>query len=119
MKELLQKQERNNQDFVLIISTAKNIGEAEKLAALLVKERLAACVSLSSPVTSVYRWRDNVEIEKEVTLFIKTIGRNYEKVEEMILDNHVYEVPEIICLPIINGEPNYLNWIEENTKVQD
>jgi len=114
MKELL-KQQKNNTDFVLILSTAKNIGEAEKLAALLVKERAAACVSLSSPVTSVYRWRDNVEIEKEVTLFIKTIVENYKKVEELILNNHKYEVPEIICLPIIDGEPNYLNWIVENS----
>lgn len=118
MKET-KKQERNNQDFILIISTVNNIGEAEKLAALLVKERAAACVSFSSPVTSVYRWRENVEVEREVMLFIKTIYGNYKKVEELILENHIYEVPEIICLPIINGHEKYLDWVTDNTISHD
>ncbi len=110
-------QEHSKEKFILIISTANSLDEAEKMAELLVKEKTAACVSISSPVLSVYQWRDNVETEKEVMLFIKTVEGNYQKVERMILENHSYEVPEIIALPIVNGEEKYLRWLRDNSKV--
>ena len=106
----------NKQEFVLIISTTNNPDEAEKLAGLLVGERVAACVSISSPVTSIYRWQNNVEREQEIMLLIKTVKDKYEDVKKLILKNHSYEVPEIIMLPIIRGEEKYLQWIIDNTK---
>ena len=69
-------------EFILIVSTVNNPAEAKKLAGLLVEEKAAACVSVSSPVTSVYRWKSNVETEEEIMLFIKTVKNNYEKVEK-------------------------------------
>lgn len=104
------------EEFILIISTANNSDEAKKLAELIVKEQAAACVSVSSPVLSVYRWKSNVETEKEVMLFIKTVKNNYQRVEQLIIKNHSYEVPEIIALPITQGEERYLQWILDNTK---
>lgn len=105
-----------NTEFILIISTASNTDEAGKIAGILVGEQVAACVSISSPVTSVYRWKSNVETEQEVMLFIKTVKSNYKTVERLIRQNHSYEVPEIIFLPIISGEGKYLQWISDNTK---
>lgn len=102
-------------EFILVICSAKNQEEASKLAELLVKERAAACVSVSAPVTSVYRWKGNIETEQEVTLFIKTVKNNYKLVERLIRENHSYEVPEIIAVPIIQGEENYLQWLIDNT----
>ena len=101
-----------------MISTASNADEAKKLADLLVGQQAAACVSISSPVTSVYRWKSSVETEQEVMLFIKTVAANYKTVEKLIRQNHSYEVPEIITLPIISGEEKYLQWISDNTKIE-
>lgn len=108
----------HNTEFILVISTANNAEEAKKLAGLIVSEKAAACVSISSPVTSVYRWKNKVETEQEVMLFIKTVQENYKTVERLIRKNHSYEVPEIIALPIISGEEKYLRWISDNTKIE-
>lgn len=108
--------ENNKQEFILIISTTNNPAEANKLAGLLVEEKAAACVSISSRVTSVYRWKSNVEREEEIMLFIKTVKDNYKKVETLIVENHSYEVPEIISLPLTGGEEKYLQWIVDNTE---
>jgi len=107
--------EKNKEEYTLIISTINSLEEAEKLAEMLVKEKTAACVSVSSPVLSIYRWKDNVETEKEVMLFIKTTRENFPKVERLILENHSYEVPEIIAIPILYGEKRYLTWLSANT----
>jgi periplasmic divalent cation tolerance protein len=104
-------------EFILVISTAKNPDEASRLAELLVKEEAAACAAVSSPVMSVYRWKGNIETEQEVMLFIKTVKDNYNLVERLIRENHSYEVPEIIALPIIQGEEKYLQWMIDNTVV--
>lgn len=107
----------NNREFILIISTTNNPDEAKKLAELLVRERAAACVSISSPVTSIYRWQKKVEEEQEIMLFIKTVKDNYEIVERLISENHSYEVPEIISFPLTQGEEKYLQWLLDNTKI--
>lgn len=103
----------NEEEFILIVTTTNKPDEAEKLAGLLVKEKKAACVSISSPVKSVYRWQGNVEIEAEIMLFIKTLKANYQQVERLIRENHGYDVPEIIALPIVRGEEQYLSWLRE------
>lgn len=103
----------SKEEFVLIITTANKVEEAEKLAALLVEEQKAACVSISSPVKSVYRWQGNVEIEPEIMLFIKSLKTNFREIEQLILENHSYDVPEIIAIPIVQGENKYLSWLRE------
>ncbi|MCK4763290.1 MAG: divalent-cation tolerance protein CutA [Candidatus Aminicenantes bacterium] len=104
---------KGREEFILIVTTVGKPDEAEKLAGMLVKERKAACVSISSPVKSVYRWQGNVEVEAEIMLFIKTVKANYQKVEQLIRENHSYDVPEIIALPIVQGEVKYLQWLRE------
>ena len=112
-----EEQEKINskKEYLLIITTVNNADEAVKLSELLVKEQAAACVSISSPVTSVYTWKGNVETEKEVMMFIKTVKENYKNVEKLILENHSYEVPEIIALPVTGGEEKYLQWVSNGS----
>jgi periplasmic divalent cation tolerance protein len=107
----------NNIKYIVIITTTNDHEEAKLLASLLVEEKAAACVTISSPVTSFYRWQGSVEQEGEFMLLIKTIEDNYQKVETAIKENHHYEVPEIIALPIGFGEDSYLKWIRENTEI--
>ena len=105
-------------EFIIVITTTNNAEEAEKLAGLLVGQKAAACVSISSAITSLYRWKNNVEKEQEFMLLIKTVKGNYQAVERLIRQNHSYEVPEIIALPVISGEEKYLHWLAENTKIE-
>lgn len=88
--------------------------EAEQLAEILVKQQLAACVQVVR-INSTYRWQGKIQQEPEYLLLIKTRGNLYRKVEAAILENHKYQLPEILCIPIVVGLDRYLNWIEENT----
>jgi periplasmic divalent cation tolerance protein len=101
--------------YCIVLTTTATREEADKIAALLLENRLAACVQIS-PVTSVYRWKGNVERENELRLVIKTTDELYDKVEKLIKENHSYEVPQIVKTPITGGLPEYLDWIAEETK---
>jgi periplasmic divalent cation tolerance protein len=98
-----------------VLSTVPDIKKARILAGLLVSRRLAACVQILPGLESHYRWRGKKEISKEVLLLIKTCSSNYKKLEKTLLENHPYEVPEILCLPITKGSRSYLNWISAET----
>ncbi len=97
--------------YCCIVSTAPSLKKARQLAGFLVSKRLAACVQILPDLESHYRWRGKKETSKEVLLLIKTKASLYKKVEKLILQNHPYEVPEIICLPITKGSKTYLDWI--------
>lgn len=101
--------------YCCVLSTVSGIKKARILAGLLISKRLAACVQILPGLESHYRWRGKKETSKEVLLFIKTQASNYKKLEKTLLENHPYEVPEIICLPIIKGSRSYLDWIAKET----
>ena len=101
--------------YCMISTTAGSQAEAEKLANLLVRERLAACVQITQ-VFSVYTWKEDVQQAKEWLLLIKTSADLYEAVEDAVQAHHSYETPEIICLPITQGFMPYLQWIDDNTQ---
>jgi len=90
--------------------------EGAKLAEALVEEKLAACVQVSSPVTSVYRWEGKIEHSQEVLLFVKTETGRIRSIKEFLLKEHPYEVPEFITLPITDGLPRYLKWIDTSLR---
>jgi len=83
------------------------------MAGLLVSRRLAACVQILPGLESHYRWKGKKETSHEVFLLIKTKISVYKKLEKTLLQNHPYDVPEIICLPMIRGSKAYLDWINE------
>ena len=85
---------------------------AKSIAKVLVEQRLAACVQVL-PIESVYIWQDKVCDENEVMLFIKSKTELFDKIVAAIRDNHTYEVPEIIKVPITGGLPEYQKWIED------
>ena len=99
----------------VILCTAGSRAEAERLADALVGERLAACVNLIGPITSVYRWRGAVERAEEILLVVKTRRMRAGAVAKRIRALHSYEVPEVIVLPIAGGAADYLAWIAAAT----
>jgi periplasmic divalent cation tolerance protein len=101
-------------DIVLILSTAPDRAEAERIAEALVTEKLAACVQLSA-IDSIYRWQGAIERAAEVRLAIKTRAELAPQVEARIKALHSYDLPEIVILPINGGSADYLDWIAAET----
>ena len=101
-------------DKIVVLVTAGNADEAKRIARALVEQRLAACVNLMNPVESVYRWEGKVAEDAEVLLVVKTSRALFGEVRRVVEQLHSYHVPEVICLPIIDGSPNYLNWLAES-----
>lgn len=103
-------------DKVVILVTAANRDECKKIARHLVEKRLAACVNISQPIESVYRWEGQIAEEGEFLLIIKSIRELFTEIKTEISKLHSYHTPEIICLPVIDGSRNYLQWISDSVR---
>jgi len=97
--------------YIQVMSTVPNQAAATRIAGLLVEARLAGCVQIIGPVTSMYRWQGKVESASEILLLIKSRQDLFPAVVEVITANHPYEVPEILAVPVVAGGPAYLNWL--------
>lgn len=106
------------EQYLITFCTTPNKQVAKKLAQMLVEEHLAACCNILPNITSVYIWKGAVQNEQESLLIIKTTKNKFRRLEQRILENHPYEVPEIIALPIGEGNRNYLKWINEHVESQ-
>lgn len=102
-------------EFIQVTTAIDSKEKAQQLAEALVKNRLAACVHVSGPITSTYWWQGQLEIAEEWVCVAKTRKELYEDVAEMIKRLHSYDEPEIIALPIIAGSQSYLDWIVQET----
>jgi periplasmic divalent cation tolerance protein len=109
------RNELAHSDHVLVMTTLPDEASARVLARHLVERRLAACVSISPAVQSIYRWQGAIEEANEVMLLINTTRSRYDELEVAIRHAHPYEVPEIIAVPVTAGLPAYLGWIEQQT----
>ena len=102
-------------DVVLVLTTFPiDPDEANVFARMLVEERLAACVNVHSPVTSIYRWEGAIEEAVERQLTIKTTTARVEALKARIKELHPYDVPEILVVRIADGGDEYLRWVGEN-----
>ncbi len=99
--------------YIVVLVTVGSVGEADKLGCSLVEERLAACVNRVGPIQSVYRWQGRIEEEEEYLLIIKTREDLFARLKTRIVSLHSYSVPEIIALPIVEGNESYLQWLGE------
>lgn len=95
-----------------VTTTVGSRDDAESLAALLVEEKLAACVQFW-PISSVYRWKGQVESASEHLLVAKTRTSAVARLVSRIRENHSYELPEVLVTPIEDGSPDYLKWVSD------
>ena len=96
---------------VLVLTTVIGEGHPEALARVLVEERLAACVNLLPPMTSIYRWQGTVAQEQEHLLLIKTTRPRLDALRARLHALHPYEVPEFLVLAVAGGSERYLDWV--------
>lgn len=102
-------------ELIVVLCTAPNEATAQRLAAGLVEERLAACVNVISGVKSFYRWQGKIEAEPEIQLVIKTRKGRFDALAAWIKANHPYEVPEIVAIPAQRVSEEYLAWATNET----
>ncbi len=88
---------------------------AERIANHLVDQHLAACVTVTSPVISVYQWQGKLETAEESMLLIKSSRAAYSALEQELVTIHPYELPEIVAVSVEHGLPGYLQWVEQCT----
>lgn len=106
-------------DKIVVLSTCANEEEAERLARLLVDQRLAACVNVIPGIRSYYCWKGAVEAASECLLIVKSSRDLFASLTAVLEKAHSYEVPEALAIPIVDGAANYLNWLGANLRSQD
>ena len=101
---------------ILVLTSLPDGDSARRLARELVEARLAACVQIGAPVESLYHWRGRLETATEVPVAIKTRSAAWPDLERAIRASHPYELPEIVAVPIVDALPDYLAWIDAETR---
>lgn len=101
---------------VVVFITAKDKEEARKISDRLVGDKLVACVNIVDPIESIFRWEGKVDRSSEALLILKTRKFLFKKLIKAVKSVHSYSVPEIIALPIVDGNKDYLKWINDSTK---
>ena len=99
-------------DARIMLTTAGNREEADRLARAIVERELAACVNIVGPMKSVYRWKGKIESADEFLLIIKSTEDAFDRIRDAVRELHSYELPEFIELAITRGEGKYLSWLE-------
>lgn len=102
-------------EVVVVLITFPIDADAGRFAATLVEERCAACVSILPEVESIYRWEGRVERARERQLLVKTRRDGVDRLRRRAGELHPYDTPEFLVLPVADGDPRYLEWVEAMT----
>jgi periplasmic divalent cation tolerance protein len=98
--------------YIIVLVTTTNKQEAENIVQQLLKEHLIACANIVGPVSSFFRWSNEIEKAEEYLVFMKSRENIFEKLTKKVKKLHSYEVPEIVALPIVEGSKAYLGWLD-------
>lgn len=102
-----------SESYRVVLTTAGSAAQAEAIARALVESRSAACVNVVPGVRSYFRWKGELSREEELLLVIKTEARLFDDVRRVIRETHDYDLPEVIAIPVQDGDADYLSWISE------
>lgn len=101
-------------EYRLVYITTSSEAEAHRIGRNLVEQRLAACANIIPGMRSVYRWKGEICEDNEVVLLAKTTAAKLADLTESVLQQHSYECPCIVAIPLEAGNPAYLTWIGES-----
>ena len=104
--------------YLQILTTVGKREDAERIAQTLVQTRLAGCVQIVGPISSIYWWKSKIEKAEEWLCLIKTEETLYHEIEETIKKIHPYETPEIIAVPVVAGSKEYFTWLSQELKLR-
>lgn len=106
-------------DKIIVLTTCESSADAERIAGVLLQQRLAACVNILPGAKSIYRWQGKIENAAELLLLIKTRRGLFEQLSAELARIHPYEVPEVVALPMIAGSAAYLGWLEKELLIDE
>lgn len=98
-------------ELIQVNTTVEQQADGVRLGRLLVEERLAACVQITGPIVSIYRWQGKIEETQEYRLSVKSHARIFAKIAALITANHPYELPEIVATPLSCCSTPYQEWL--------
>ncbi len=98
-------------EYIQVFSSVVNRNAAEEIAQSVIEKKLAAIVQITGPVTSMYMWEGKILRGEDWRIVMKTTRELYEKVESEIRKLHPYGVPEVLAVPVLEGNKDYLRWI--------
>lgn len=102
--------------FQIVFVTAPNRTVARKLARAALQAKLAACANLVPGLESHYWWRGKIESSAEVLILFKTVKKNLARLQKLIIDNHPYDTPEFVVVPLAGGSRRYLDWLAASVR---
>lgn len=103
-------------DQIVVFITAGSNEEAQKIARLLLERREAACVNIVPGVDSMFWWQGKLDEGRESLLIVKSRASLLPEIVDLVKGVHSYEVPEIIAMPVIGGNDDYLKWITDEVR---
>lgn len=101
---------------ILVLCTCPSEGVANLLASQLVAQRLAACVNVIPAIHSIYCWQQKIEQSDECQLLIKSRRELFEPLRLFLREHHPYEIPEIMAIPVLLADTDYLTWLQDVTR---
>jgi periplasmic divalent cation tolerance protein len=101
---------------IVIFITSANKSEARRIAAALLEQKLVACVNIIDKVLSFFWWKKKIDKASEVLMVAKSTSMKLARIVKVVRSLHSYAVPEIIALPIVGGNKDYLDWIDESIR---
>lgn len=104
------------QELIQVQTTVDSVSKAAELSDKLLEARLAACVQISSTVTSCYRWEGDVQRAEEIVLAIKSTRRAWPALSQLLAEIHPYEEPQIIALPIVEATDSFAQWVTDEVE---
>lgn len=110
------KIQKSKNPAVIALVTAPDLKVARKLAKIILQSRLAACANLVPKIESHYWWQGKLQHSAEVLMILKTTAPRIRALEKCVLENHPYDTPEFIVLPIAAGNKKYLDWISDSVR---
>jgi periplasmic divalent cation tolerance protein len=99
-------------DKIVVFSACSTLEEGRRIARKLIEEQLAACVNVIPGARSFYRWKGAIEEAEECLLVIKSSRDLFDRLRLKLEKSHTYEVPEVVAVQVVDGAPNYLNWLD-------
>ena len=104
---------------VVILVTIGTPEEASRLADALLAAGVIACANIVPAADSHFRWQGKPERETEALMIIKTAASRVNDVVGLVKELHPYDVPEVIALPVVGGNGEYLEWVSEEAGESD
>jgi len=102
--------------YIVLFITTATVEEAQQISKALLNQRKVACINIVPKVSSHFWWQGELDSAKESLMVVKTKASQLNEIVRLVKELHSYEIPEIIALPIVGGNQDYLEWIDKEVK---